>query len=62
MQYAPPVMGCVLMAAGSVPWYECCVVRALCRYSKIADSSKNFIITQYGISCFEQTGETWQGC
>jgi hypothetical protein len=28
------------------------------RYAKIADSSKNYIITQYGISCFEQTGET----
>lgn len=27
------------------------------RYSKIADSSKNYIITQYGISCFEMTGE-----
>lgn len=27
------------------------------RYAKIADSSKNYIITQYGISCFEQTGE-----
>jgi hypothetical protein len=35
-----------------------CVCRCVYhhRYSKMAESSKQYIITQYGISCFKQTG------
>lgn len=43
-----------LSSADTMTRHSCWVDTA--RYSKIADSSKSYIITQYGLSCFEKTG------